>query len=178
MLYAKDKVTNVSQQIRQNIEVTFEKGCYSATIILVFSAIDAMANLNRPSGQLVSSPDDFKNWCSKYLITDTSQAKISADEWWEARNSIIHNFSATSKKHLKEPGIRKLGWKLDNKSPVIFNRKISEELVLVDIKHLKDIFLTGFTKFLIEIFANKDTERIKIIEERFEDLLNVYVRES
>ncbi len=144
---------SINQQILRSINVCLENECFSASVILIFAGIDAMSNMNRPKEKKYSNGDDFKVWVDKYFHL-YGETKITSEEWWAARNAIMHTFGAYSKLHKKQ-NIRILGWMVNSLPHIRFNPKISDKLVIVDIPAMRDAFSKGVQNFLIEVFADK-----------------------
>jgi len=63
-----DPVINVIQRgIKDDIDFNHNAERFRATILLIYAAMDAMAFLNMPAGQLDVTRKDFINWAEKYL---------------------------------------------------------------------------------------------------------------
>jgi hypothetical protein len=57
----------IHSSIRRGINVTLENECESSAVILILSAIDAMAYLAMPESQQDVRPDDLIAWADQYI---------------------------------------------------------------------------------------------------------------
>lgn len=168
---SKDPIINaINDGIRRSINVMLENKCCGATVILIFSGIDAMSNIGRPATQGYNTAVDFKNWVEKYFHV-FGQTKITPDEWWAARNAIVHTFGAYSKHH-HQGGIRVLGWMVGSEPHVRFDRTKAPNLVLVDIPAMANAFFNGMERFLVEGFA--DPTQKELFEKRLNELVMTF----
>ncbi|HEY5124999.1 MAG TPA: hypothetical protein VIK14_14800 [Ignavibacteria bacterium] len=164
----KDPINNaINEGIRRSININLDNKCFGAAIILIFAGIDAMSCLNREEEKDYNDSIDFKIWVEKYFHV-FGQTKITPEEWWAARNAIIHTYGAYSKLH-NEQDVRVLSWMVKALPNIIYNPKIDKDLVLVDILAMRDAFFTGMENFLIESFA--DSTRKQIMEDRISKLI-------
>ena len=166
-----DPILNaINDGIRRSINVVIENQCFGATIILIFAAIDAMSHINRPPGEKYNDSDDFKIWVGKYFHV-FGQTKVTRDEWWAARNAILHTYGAYSKLH-EQPGIRQIGWITNSKAHILYEPSVAPQLVMVDILAMRDAFFKGMDSFLIEVFA--DPTRKELMEQRINELIMTF----
>ncbi len=86
---------NISELIN-TIDSVFSSKAYLPSLILIYSAIDIMAWLNRNKNHQYSDGSDFKAWVSTYLLPD-SNLKCSSIDLWAARCSIVHTYTAVSR---------------------------------------------------------------------------------
>jgi len=168
---SRDPINNaINDGIRRSINVAIENECWGAAVILIFSGIDAMSHIGRPAGDKYNDSIDFKDWVTKYFHV-YGETKVSPDEWWAARNAIVHTYGAYSKLH-EQPDVRVIGWMVNSEPQVRYEPKLAPQLVLVDILAIREAFLKGMENFLIEGFA--DPVRKQLMEERINKLTMVF----
>jgi hypothetical protein len=168
---SEDPIINaINDGIRRSINVVMENKCYSAAVILIFAGIDAMSNIDRPENQDYNTASDFKNWVEKYFHV-FGQIKITPDEWWAARNAIMHTYGAYSMYHAR-PGIRVLGWMVGSDPHIRFDGTKAANVAFVDIPAMRDAFFKGIEQFLIEGFA--DPSRKALFEKRLNELVMTF----
>jgi hypothetical protein len=153
--------------IRASIRSAIEQGHIGAAIILIFAAIDAMANLDRPSSEPFSRPDDFLRWAERYFRVD-GETQITPKEWLAARNAIVHTYGVYSRRH-DTAGVRVLLWAVGAIPPVRYNPAVQPDYVVVDVLAMRDALFAGMDRFLIEAFA--DTSRRALMEQRLQELI-------
>jgi hypothetical protein len=162
---SRDPIINaINNGIRRAIDVVIANECFAAAVVLIFAGIDAMANLNRPDASDFSAPEDFRRWVATYFCLE-GETQVTPEEWWAARNAVVHTFGAYSKAH-RTPGVRVLGWMVGSRPYVRHNPRVEPDLVLVDILGMREAFFAGINRFLIEAFA----ARPAIMEQRIGDL--------
>ncbi len=162
-----DPINNaINNGIRRSIELVCENQCYGAAVILIFAGIDAMSHINRPENKDYNDGEDFKIWVSNFfhIYGDT---RITPDEWWAARNAIVHTYGAFSKLH--EKGIRVLMWMVGPDPNIRYDYNKEPHHVIVDILAMKDAFFKGMERFLIEGFA--DPTKKNLFEKRINELV-------
>lgn len=130
----------------------------SATIIMVYIAIDAMAYLSMPSDKTQNNSSDFKNWIEKYMKTDINQSyHYTADEMWGARCAMLHSYSSYS--HYSENKKCKLYGYHDG-SDHIYNPIESKELVMISCPRLVKDFRDALILFINDIAKNPELKEI------------------
>lgn len=168
-LFSTDPIINaINNGIRHSINTVLDNKCYGAAVILLFAGMDAMANLNRPAGTNENTSNDFKDWVAKYFYVH-GQTKITPDEWWAARNAIIHTYGAIARQHRQDPNVRLLGWMVGSTPHIRFDGTKAPNVAFVDILAMRDAFFSGMDRFLIEGFADQD--RKQLLEQRISDLV-------
>ena len=160
-------ISVINNGIRRDINITIDNECYVAAIILIYCGIDTMASLSRPKSHECSTTQDFKSWVEKYFHVEGA-IKITPDEWWEARNGMVHTYTPFSKKH-KTHSIRLLLYTVEGYPHVAYNPKVNPNLVMVDILGMRDTFFSGINRFLIDSFVNPDKRQL--MEERLSELV-------
>jgi len=164
MSYREDPIIRaIYKELKEPINLLIKQKYYRASIILIFSAMDALANLARPNDADMNTPQDFKLWVSRYLRISGTDAKITPEDWWSARNAYIHTHSPFSRDtESNKAGYVIFAW---GNVPVWHNPK-NPEMVVVNIPTFRDAFFQGIDNFVIEAFASANEERRKVLEER------------
>jgi len=156
--------------IKKGIKVALDNECFGSALILIYTGIDAMANLDRPAQAQEVRPEDYIRWVDRY-IKISSEVKITAEEFYSARCAVLHTYGVESRSTLCR-GIRKLIYMVGGKPPVRFDPSVNEHLVLLDILAFAEAFFAGLDQFLISVFA--DAKRRPIVEARLQQLICVY----
>jgi len=95
--FSQDPIINVvHNSIRKGINVTLEHDCDASAVILILSAIDAMAYLTMPKDQRDVRPDDFIKWADQY-IRFPGEEQLTGADLYGARCAMLHSFGAQSK---------------------------------------------------------------------------------
>ena len=79
--------------VLETIEDCLEKGRAMPALVLLYSAIDAVASLERQSGE--DTKAYFKRWVEAYMLK-ALPPPCTALELYAARCGIVHNFAAES----------------------------------------------------------------------------------
>jgi hypothetical protein len=165
---SRDPLINaVNNGIRRAIDVAIDNRCFGAGVILIFAGVDAMSNLNRPESEDFSRPQDFRDWVMRYFRLN-GETQVTPEEWWAARNAIVHTFGAYSRGH-QTPVVRVLGWMVGSRPHVRYNPRAATDVVLVDILGMREAFFAGMERFLIDAFA--DAQRRPTMERRIGELV-------
>ena len=162
-------VNGIYNGIKRGIQVTLDNQCYGSAVILIFAGIDAMANLNRPDIQDQVKYEDFVKWVEEYIKID-SKEQITGDEFYSARCAVLHSYGVESRK-TTEGTARKIGYMVGGDAPLRYNPCIAKDFLLLDVLALANSFFRGLDKFLVDLFANANTQKKQIIEKRLNKLL-------
>ena len=160
--------------IFRDIRIALENRCYAAAVILLFAGIDAMANLGRDKDKEYSSPADFKAWVDRYFCFPDDPARITPEEWWAARNAVIHTYGEYSRSH-RCKGVRLLGWCEGGDYSVVYVPSVDPGKILVKISAMKDSFVKGTEHFLADWLT--DPRKRPVLEARMERLVMQFKRE-
>ena len=171
----RDPIINViHRQIKDSIRITLENDCWAASVILIYSGIDAMAYLNMPENQDDVIRNDFVNWVERY-ISFPCREKLTGLDLYGARCGMLHQFGTASRLN-REGKCRQVGYLPKCKPEVIYNPEVSTDLVMLSIKGLADAFFNGIDRFLVDLFANSD--KAKVAEKRFPNLVHVLKKQK
>jgi hypothetical protein len=136
-------------------------------LILIYSSIDFLAWLNRPSTRPDVVRSDFISWVDKYLLPN-SHLRCSSLDLYAARCGILHSYTAESK--LSREGKAKqicYAWgsaevkRLENR---IKQAKLDSKAIAVHIEELFNALRFGFVNFISSLDA--DPDHAKLVYER------------
>lgn len=74
------------------IEACLERECLVSAVTLIFAAIDALAALTRPVGQLETDGDTFRAWADRFMPPE-KHVGCTAQDLWGARCGVLHTYS-------------------------------------------------------------------------------------
>ena len=159
---SRDPIINIVHNgIKRGISVVLENKCFGASVILIYSGIDAMAYLGTPCGQEDVRPEDFVDWAERY-IRFPCQEQLTGLDLYGARCAMLHTYSTTSRLSRKRK-CRQVGYVDKSVPEVIYEPQVSTQLVMISIEALKEAFFHAVDRFLMDLFS--DPERAKAAEE-------------
>lgn len=136
----------------------------SATVIMIYVAIDTMGFLSMPAEKEKNGSVDFIEWVDKYLKTDSSQPyQYMGKDMWGARCAKLHSYSSDSE-YAQRNNCKLYGY--HNGSDHLYAPKESEKLVLISVYRLFNDFCGALASFLEA--ASKNTDLKVLIDQRLE----------
>ncbi len=169
--FSQDPIINViHNSIRKGINVTLEHECYASAVILILSAIDAMAYLTMPEGQQDVRPDDFIKWADQY-IRFPGKDQLTGADLYGARCAMLHSFGAQSKMSRKGH-CRVILWMDEANPPILFRPEVQPQYVMVSIVALRDALFEGMDRFLINLYKNQNSKEAKLTDKRFQSFVH------
>jgi hypothetical protein len=97
-----DPVINaIHRGIRDDIAFAREHERYRATLLLSFSAMDAMAFLDMPAKQSDVTRTDFINWTSRYILFP-GEEQLTGTDLYGARCGLLHTTARTQSSAARE----------------------------------------------------------------------------
>lgn len=166
-----DPVINaVHNGIRRGITVAIENDCLGSAVILILSAIDAMAYVAMPEGQEEVIKADFVNWAEHYVHFPGPE-QLTGLDLYGARCAMLHSYGVRSRLS-REGKCRIVGYMSEANPSVCFNPSVSNELVLVSVPALKDVLFRGIDQFLIDIYKAPNSRQAKVADERLKTLVH------
>lgn len=159
--------------IKQGIESCFGNKCYASALILIFSAIDSLANLVRPEEREENTSTDFIGWVKRYIHLK-GDTVVTPDELWSARNAIVHTYGIHSRDTRR--GTRVLLWMVESDNKVAHISGSNFEYVMVDIQEFKMQFYEGLVNFLTYNYTHPEKRRL--MQERLPRLLVTYSNDN
>lgn len=171
---ADDALKNVLLNgILKDIDEVWRRKSHRATLILVYSGIDAMAHLTMPAGKAKVSRSDFVNWCDKYLCFRDAGGKrtlsVPGFELYAARCAIVHSYGTEADLHKEGKVKRQIGYG-DEFLPEVATSPEVAHLVMVSIRGLVDALSEGMVATLKDIAS--DEPRRKLFGERLERMMH------
>jgi len=169
--FSQDPIINViHNSIRKGISVTLENECESSAVILMLSAIDAMAYLAMPEGQQDVRPEDFINWADQYIRFPGKEQVTGADPYG-ARCAMLHSFGAQSRMS-RNGQCRVVIWMDKAVPPIIFRPDVQPGYVMVSIAALRDALFEGMDRFLINLYKDPNSKEAKLANSRFQSFVH------
>ena len=163
-----DPVINaIHHGIRDDITFALEHKRYRATLLLSFSAMDAMAFLDMPAKQSDVTRTDFINWTSRHIVFP-GEEQLTGIDLYGARCGLLHTYSAHSKLS-REGDCRHLVFIHQSTGAPVIPHRGARKYVLVSISALVDALFAGIDRFLPQLFA--DSSRAAVAEERLGKLM-------
>jgi hypothetical protein len=156
----------------KDIHEAWKRKSYRATLILIYSAIDAMAHLTMPGGKDKVSRSDFVDWADKRLLfrdaTGARTLQLPGLELYAARCALVHTYGSESDLHKDGKVKRQIGYG-DEFIPEVAADPNIENLVLVSIRGLVDALSEGVAATLQELAH--DEPRRKLFAVRLEKMV-------
>lgn len=156
--FSQDPIINViHNSIRKGISATLENECDASAVILILSAIDAMASLALPEGKQDVTKSDFVKWAEEY-IRFPGENQLSGPDLYGARCAMLHSFGARSKMS-REGQCRVILWMDKADPPIIFKPDLHPQYVMVSIVALRGALFEGMDRFLINLYQGSELEK-------------------
>jgi len=158
--------TNINELIGA-IQLTLEAKKHLPTLILIYSAIDVLAWLNRPHANLDVTRNDFILWVDQFMLPGSS-LRCSATDLYSARCGVVHSYQAES--NLTRKGKAKQVWYAwgEGNATRLMTRiqqaQLEKKVVAVQIEVLFDTLKEGFSRFLKALETNP--AHAKVVYER------------
>jgi hypothetical protein len=118
--------------------------CFS----LVYSAIDALAALDRPSENQDSGRSDFKNWVERHLLPN-SAFEFSWQVLYGARCGILHTYSPDSS--MARNGVEKIVYEWRAGPAAGAEVDVPADAVILVVEDLLDALRAAIQSFLREV---------------------------
>ena len=137
------------------IELCLKNTLLSSALILIYSGIDSMANLDK--SDRFGTRKDFYNWVDKYM-QPRAKLNCSAVDLYNARCGILHNNSPDSNlSNIKKAKLIYYVWKIEKEWLQDFvNKNEKEEVVVVQVSELFTVYKQGIERFFSEIEESID----------------------
>ena len=137
-----NRVFQYAHKMTDAMIVLRDSGHTVPAIMLAYAAIDQMAWLAAPQER--TTPADFKKWVGTYMLANNPMA-VTADEFWEARNGILHTGTAESSANQRDTTIRKIFYTVGGVENTVNN---DPTVAFVNAGDLFGQFLTGVMWFV------------------------------
>jgi hypothetical protein len=158
--------THINQLIGA-IQLTLDAKKHLPALILIYSAIDVLAWLNRPYSNLDVTRDDFILWVDQFMLPGSS-LRCSATDLYSARCGVVHSYQAES--NLARKGKAKQLWYAWGKGNAnrlmtrIQQARLEKKAVAVQIEVLFETLKEGFSRFLKALETNPS--HAKVVDQR------------
>jgi hypothetical protein len=137
------------------IQTCRDAGAISASVIMVFVAIDVMAFLSMPTGQKCQYGSDFIKWVDKYLKTEVeSPYQYDGRDVYGARCAMVHTYSAESEFHQKNAPVKRFGYHDGGQHH--FNENIDKDTVVIGVNSLILDFSKAVEAFVQDMILDVD----------------------
>lgn len=90
-----DEVVNGRRGILAGVTLCLDAQCLVSALTLIFSGIDALAALTRPTTQNNTDRDVFRAWVERYLLPN-SDLHCTAADLYGARCGVLHTYAPDS----------------------------------------------------------------------------------
>lgn len=136
-------------------------------LILLYSHIDIVASLNRPSAKEEGTRKDFKDWVNEYLLPD-SNLSCNADDLYAARCGLVHSYMAEARD--TRSGTAKqihYAWgtaDVAERQELMQQKGWQSKAVVVHVDDLLVAFCRGLDRF-IEVLSH-DQQKAQLVHER------------
>ena len=154
---SKQTIENNFNELAEAIQLILSAKKHLPALILIYSAIDLLAWLNRPQSHPDVVKSDFISWVDQFMLPQ-SGLLCSAIDLYSARCGIVHSYQAESKL-TRENKVKQI-WYAWGKGDAnrLMNRidqaKRNEIAVAVQVEGLLDALKKGFNNFLEALEAN------------------------
>lgn len=149
--------------IIKDINGAWERRSSRATLILLYSGIDAMAYLTMPEERAKVTRADFVGWAEKYLrfrdVDSQTTLSVPGLELYAARCAMVHTYSSEADLHKEGKVKRQIGYG-DEFLPEVAERTDVEHLVMLSIRGLVDAFSRGVVATLQDITSDEPRRRL------------------
>lgn len=159
-----------SLKVRMDELLTCAEDCFAQRrflpgLILVYSAMDILASLDRPPHKREAGRQGFIDWVNTYLLPGSKLA-CSAEDLYGARCGLLHTYSAESQ-HTHEGKARQVfyGWgtaKVEELKAATEITSFKDRAVTVHVDDLLVALKSGFQKLMHEVVSDPVRgERVK-----------------
>lgn len=173
MPYSADPFANaIIEGVCGDLQFVLDNVRPRAALVLLLAGIDIMGNLTRPASQQENTSNDFRRWVRKYMQFQGTTMLV--DEWWAARNAVIHTYGIDARLH-RQGKTRRILWRFspNGKVATVRERDIGGQKILeVELCAVVQKFCSGVLQSLEDEF--KDSQRRPLIEKRAQKLLLIY----
>ena len=164
-----DQIPKPLFDMGESIKFNLEHGHILASLILMYSYIDAMASLIMPEKQKDVKGKDFKKWVNKYMKTDSNQPyQYQGIDIWGARCGLVHRYQPHS--NLSDKGECKLFLYTSRKNHV-YNPSKSENVVIISAPRMVRDFYGAMKNFMGDLL--KDEKLLEKANRRFQRFFQV-----
>lgn len=161
---ANDSLKNVLVDgIVREVHEAWQRKSYRATLILAYTAIDAMAYLTMAADKTKATRADFVAWADKYLRFRDAKAErtltLPGLELYAARCALVHTYGTEADLHKDGTVQRQIGY-ADEMLPEIAQKEDVPNLVIVSVRGLLDALHDGIAATLKDFASNEEQRKL------------------
>jgi hypothetical protein len=149
--------------IVKEVNQAWDRRALRATLILVYSGIDAMAYLTMPAAKDRVTRADFVSWADQYLrFRDAARnptLSIPGLELYAARCGVVHTYSTEADLHKQGVVKRQIGYG-DEFLPEVKADPANDALVMLSIRGLVDAFTMGVANTLRDLKTDEPKRKV------------------
>lgn len=145
-----------------------ESGITTASVVMAFICIDALANLSRPANKKKVTQADFIAWVDTYLRAHPDQPyQYRGKDVYAARCALLHTYGSEAEVHEKDHNIIKFGYHDGGKHQ--HNPSVERGLAIIGTKSFVNDVVHAVESFLKKCL--EDTSLKNLVESRLEKVL-------
>ena len=138
----------------QGIHACVERQCLVSAVALVYSCIDSLAALTRPTTQPDTTRREFIDWVNRYLIP-SPHLSCSAEDIYGARCGILHTYSPESR--MRRAGqAQRLVYYWKSGPPPDATIPLPPDAIVIALEDLISALEQAVDNFLMDIDADND----------------------
>lgn len=155
-------------QLVEEIKKCDDAGFTSASLVMSYVCIDAMAFLSMPAGQTSQTRKDFIAWADQYLKGHPDQPyQYRGIDVYAARCATVHTYGIEAELHRKDPTIMRFGY--HDGGTHAFNPQIDPNLVIIGTKSFTNDVVSAVSDFLER--CQQDAAMRSLVESRLPTVL-------
>jgi hypothetical protein len=144
------------------IRSCLDAGFAEAALALLYSGIDTLAFLRAPVGAKDVKPNDFIEWCNRYMVPFLHSA-VTGIDLYGARCGVLHTSSAASRLG-REGHAREVYYHFKGQAGVNLMSNTLQQSLMLEIEVLVEAFGKGSQRLVADLKGNP--AQLTIAEER------------
>lgn len=168
-----DKIPDPFLKMGESLRLTLNTGHIMASLILMFSYIDAMASLTMPDGQKEVRGRDFISWVETYMRSGSQQYQYCGIDLWGARCGLLHRYSPNSR-HSDAGQCKKLVY--STRHDHLYNSAQENNIVVISANLIVTDFFGAMSNFLKDILSNPEVKAR--VDKRFKEFFHEHSRDT
>ncbi|MDE1892380.1 MAG: hypothetical protein KGI13_07785 [Betaproteobacteria bacterium] len=134
-------------KLTDEIKKCQDAGAISATVIMVYVAIDSMAFLSMPEWRTKQNQNDFIAWVNMYLkASPESVYQYDGRDVYGARCAILHSYSIDAYYHQQNSEVKMFAYHDGGRHE--YNAEIDNRLIVIGVNSLVNDFGVALVKFI------------------------------
>lgn len=118
---SKDSFKASIGQLHSSIALCLNSGFYLSALILIYSGIDILANLNRPKDKDKAGEKEYCKWCDDYVLPNTQDIFCDSIDIYAARCAVVHSYGYKTELTTKEARLELWLMRTGQKMQLILN---------------------------------------------------------